>query len=104
MKRAFLSTILAVLATSPLFVEAALPPFYQSLNEYKALLTSQELAQKLGSAESIRDIERTENGFLVRTTRYMLNVEVVYDPPKQPGPSQFHFVFHDLERFYEGIR
>ena len=80
-----------------LLANAALPPLYSSLNEYKSLLNSQELISKLGSAEGIKDIQRTENSFLVTANKYKLRIDVVYDAQEHPGPARFHFVFHDLE-------
>lgn len=100
MKKVFFCLYIATLLSSPLLLEAALPPFYQSLNEYKALLNSEELAQKLGSAESLRNIERTESGFQIKTTRYILIVDVIHDPQEHPGPIPFHFNFHELREAY----
>lgn len=78
-------------------LDAALPPLYATLNEYKSLLNDQELADKLGSAESIRDIKRTESGFIVTGNRYSLHVDLIYEPQNHPGPAKFHFVFHELQ-------
>ena len=97
MKKSLITLFLAGAISFSAISYAALPPLYQSLNEYKALLKSHELAEKLGSAEGIKDIQRTEQGFLITTHRYNLNVEIVYEPLPYPGPAQFHFVFHDLE-------
>lgn len=79
------------------FAHSALPPLYESLNEYKSLLNSQELATKLGSAEGIQDIKRTDKGFQITTHRYNLDVDIVFEPQNFPGPAKFHFIFHDLE-------
>lgn len=84
-----------------LSANAALPPLYESLNEYKSLLNSQELASKLGSAEGIKDVKRTEKGFLVTANKYTMKVDLIYDAQEHPGPAKFHFVFHDLEPVQE---
>jgi hypothetical protein len=84
-------------------VEAALPPFYQSLNEYRALLNSPELAKKLGSVESIQEIQRTDSGFIITTTKHTMDVDIIFDPQNHPGPAQFHFFFHDLDNGIEKV-
>ena len=78
-------------------VDAALPPFYQNLVEYKTLLNSQELANKFGSAEGILDIKRTEKGFFITGYKHTLTVEIIYDSQDRPGPAKFHLVFQNLE-------
>lgn len=75
-------------------VEAALPPLYQSLKEYKALIESPELSQQLGAAAVILNITRESNGFIVVSSRKTLLVDVVYDPQDHAGPAKFHLVFH----------
>ncbi len=75
---------------------AALPPFYQSVKEYKALLSSPELANELGSAAMVRDIQRNDEGFVVTSQQQTLVVDVVYDPISKPGPAKFHLVFHPV--------
>jgi len=79
-------------------LSAALPPLYESLNEYKSLLNNPELAEKIGSGEPIKNIKRTENGFLVTGNRFTLNVDLIFEPQNHPGPSKFHFIFHDPEQ------
>lgn len=97
MKKVIFSLITAAVSFSAL-ANAALPPVYQSLNEYKALIKDPELASKLGTgAEGIQKITRTEQGFQISTKNYNLNVDIVFEPLPYPGPAKFHFVFHDLE-------
>lgn len=74
--------------------EGLLPPFYQSLNEYKALLATPEFVSHFEPGEAIRDIQRTDKGFVIATTRQSVEVEVIYEPLDQPGPAKFHFTFH----------
>ena len=90
MKLFFLSLI-----TSSLF--GALPPLSQSLKETQALLADPRFYHSLGSAESIREIIRTESGFLVLTQHYALPVEVVHSPKdsKMVGPIPFELKFSD---------
>jgi hypothetical protein len=96
MKKSLKLFLFAAISFSAI-ANAALPPLYESLSEYKSLLNSQELAEKLGSAEGIKDIKRTEHGFQISTYRYVLNVDTVFEPQGFPGPAKFHFVFHELE-------
>lgn len=92
----FLLWSLACLLTLTTSGNAALSPFYESLSEYQSLLKSQELTNKLGSAEGIRDIKRTDKGFIITTYQSTLNVDLIYDPQEHPGPAKFHFVFHEV--------
>jgi len=81
-------------STAAFHVEALLPPVYESVSEFKALITSQELTIQMGSGEMIRDILRDDKGFVVTGLRHTLKVDVVYDPISHPGPAKFHLVFH----------
>lgn len=74
---------------------AALPPLYQTLNEYKTLLTSKELTEKLNSADAIVDIKRDQAGFTITTNKHILKVDVVYEKTEMIGPAHFHFNFQD---------
>lgn len=78
-------------------INAALPPLYESLVEYKSLLSSRELVDKFGSTEGILDIKRTDKGFVITGYKNTLLIDLVYDPQEHPGPAKFHFVFHDLQ-------
>jgi hypothetical protein len=80
-----------------LSVEAALPPVYQSAKEFRALLDSPTLTEIIDSGEPIKIIIRDKNGFIVKTNKHLLKVDVVYDPMGQPGPVKFHLAFHELE-------
>lgn len=74
---------------------AILPPVYESVKEYKALLDDRQLTEKLGSGESILAIKRIDQGFFILTTRYTMSVDVIYDPTERIGPAAFHLVFHE---------
>ena len=87
----------AALMTVAVNVYAALPPVYESTREYKALLDSPQLTDKLGSGEMIKSIEKEENTFIVKSTKYVLKVDVVYEPMAHPGPANFHLDFHNIE-------
>ena len=89
--RFFLSLI--CLTTATVSLHAVLPPFYESVKEYKALLDSPELEKHLSSGEAILDIKRDETGFSVTSTRRTLKVGIVYEPTNMPGPAKFHLEF-----------
>lgn len=76
---------------------AALPPGYQSAREFRALLDSPTLTEDLGSAEALKSITRDDKGFIVKTTKYTIRVDVIYDPMDHPGPAKFHLSFHNRE-------
>ena len=83
--------ISVILAT----VLAALPPLAQSIREIQTMVGDSELYTRLGSGETIQDIVRTESGYIVRTSHYLLHVDVEYKMAKHPGPTPFQLRFHD---------
>lgn len=91
MKKVIFFSILAMSFSVPAF--ALLPPLYESINEYKALLNDSNLTHKLVSGELISSITRTEDGFEIITNKHRLNVKVIFDPQKMPGPAKFHLEF-----------
>lgn len=91
MKKTVLFSILAMNFTASAF--AALPPLYESINEYKALLTDSQLTHKLESGEIINAITRNETGFIIDTNKHRLTVKMIADPQKMPGPAKFHYEF-----------
>lgn len=91
---------LIILALSVLMipsVEALLPPFYESLAEYKALLNNKELEENLGSGQWIEEITRNEKGFMIKTPKYVMHIDVVYKNTGKIGPAEFELKFHPVE-------
>lgn len=76
---------------------AALPPLAQSSREIQAILSDPELQKRLGSAEAIDNILRTEKGYVIMTSRHLLRVDVAYTH-NQPhiGPIPFTLEFHPI--------
>lgn len=74
--------------------EAVLPPLYESLKEYQALLNDKKLTEYLQSGELILDIKRNENNFQIVTNKHMLIVDIVYVPTGRIGPAEFRLEFH----------
>ena len=90
-KQIFLCVCLVLTAQAT----AALPPLYQSIREFKALLDSPQIADRIGSEEVIRSITRDDNGFSIQTTKQTVSVCVIYDPVDHPGPAKFHLEFEN---------
>lgn len=90
MKRLAL-TILASLALTQ--AEALLPPLYQGSTELKAILGDEQLGQKLGAGDVITKIEKTDQGYTITTNKHKMEVFVVYEPAKQPGPAHYKIHF-----------
>lgn len=74
---------------------AVLPPLYETIKEYKALLDDPRLADSFTSGESIIAINRNYNTFDVITNQRKLTVKVEYDEVKRPGPAEFHLEFSE---------
>lgn len=76
---------------------AALPPLAQSTRELQALLSDSHFYPSLGSAESLKEIIRTEKGFLVLTQHYSMRVDVKYvgrGGQTIVGPAHFELEFY----------
>ncbi len=73
----------------------ALPPLAQSVKELQALLADSHI-QDLGSGEPILEIVKMDNGYLVISQNYSMQVDVIYKQMEQKkvGPAQFQLQFH----------
>ena len=74
-----------------------LPPLAQSTRELQALLADSRFYESLGSAELVKDIIRTDKGYLVLTQNYAMRVDLKYEgrgDQKFVGPAQFQLEFH----------
>ncbi len=74
---------------------ALLPPLYQTANEIKAILSDQQLGQKLQSGDVIMSIQKNKESYEVVTNTRKIQVDVIYQPANRPGPAQFVFKFYD---------
>jgi hypothetical protein len=76
----------------------ALHPKYQTAREIRAILDDERLYEKLGN-EIIQSIRKTEDGYVVATRLFEIQVDVTYLPPLVPGvigaPQRFELAFHD---------
>ncbi|WP_152613427.1 hypothetical protein [Inquilinus limosus] len=84
-----------LLLTAAAAARAALPPYWQRLEEIKAILDSNELSEKL-QGHPIDRIERPGDDFYrVQAGPCSLDIRIVDDPasstkPAMPGPRSFH--------------
>jgi hypothetical protein len=74
-------------------IEAALPPLFQSIREFEAVIQSEELANLLGSEEIVMSIEKQDDLFTIVTTKHTLKAKIVSLPQAMPGPRAFKVVF-----------
>lgn len=79
----------------------ALSPLDQSLKEIQAIVESQELRQNLKTSESIKDIWRVGNRYIISTENRQLVVDVVYSQRQGPGPKEFKLNFSPAKPFGE---
>lgn len=95
MTRLFLPFCLCLLTCGSL--TAALPPLYQGLKEFDAVLHDPELVKELSAGEVLEGIKKTHTGYEVTTNRSTVQVDVEYLPMQQPGPVQFLLHFHPIQ-------
>lgn len=93
MKRicALLLPLACILSTGT--TESVLPPLWQSRDEIKSLLENPEIGRYLDSSEAIKEIKRSEFGYLIITTKHTLEARIRYQPQSMPGPAQFSWTF-----------
>ena len=73
-----------------------LPPFFESAREIQSLISHPRTAQLMGTSEPIMDIERTENGYVVRSRTLEMEVAIHYGGDQRMiGPAQFQFEFFE---------
>src|SRR5688500_8868570 len=91
--------LLAILLSAQSMAMAALPPFYQSLRDYNALLDMPELHELSGSTAEIKNIDRRGETFRVAlSNKCFFEALVIYGSrmprpgPPIVGPIEFHLV------------
>ena len=78
-------------------IEAILPPLFEDIAEIKGILDDQRLGKLLESGESIAEIKKVKEGYLITTNHHNLLVKVSYKPIPRPGPAQFELEFQTAE-------
>lgn len=81
--------LIFILLASTIF--GALPPLAQSIRELQSVLADSRFYNTLGSAEMIKEIIRTESGFLILTQNYEMSVDVKYGGGERKGIGPIHF-------------
>lgn len=71
----------------------ALPPLAQNISELKAVISDDGM-NKLGMAEIIEYIRKTDSGYTIETTNKKMNVDVIYSS-KEIGPVKFDLQFSE---------
>ncbi len=82
---------LCILSAGP--VEGLLAPFEQSAVEIKKIIDSEELRNLLGPSQPIQRIERNENGYLITSLDYTLQIDLNYQYFGRIGPVDFQLKF-----------
>ena len=87
---------LTVLASITIIqAQAALPPLYQTSKEIMMMMQDSQLGEKLQSGEVIEKIEKNKDGYEIVTNKSHLQVTILYELAKQPGPVNFKLHFGD---------
>ncbi len=79
----------------------ALSPLDQSITELKKIIESPDLRKSLQTTETIQDIWKVGNRYVLSTENRQLVVDVVYSPRSTPGPQNFQLVFYPPKPFGE---
>lgn len=84
------------ISSSSLLAVAQLPPLYQDLKELRSILVSDNLGQLLPAGDTIQDIRKVEDGYLIVTNNHRLMAKVIYKDGKI-GPVPFTIEFQNPE-------
>jgi hypothetical protein len=71
----------------------ALPPMPQSIREIKSVLDDEFLTSSEMSGQAILELKRTNDGFLIETTDFIIPVYLEKIPQKIMGPIQYKISF-----------
>jgi hypothetical protein len=72
---------------------AALPPMPQSIREIKSVLDDEFLKSSAMTGQAILELKRTQDGFLIETTDFIIPVYLEKIPQKIMGPIQYKISF-----------
>ena len=72
-------------------LEASLPPYFQSTNEIKRILSHEQVLKAIGPGRAIQGVVRNDSGWEVLTESCRLQVDVSYTPREDGriGPVNF---------------
>lgn len=91
MKKATLIALTLLTLVTPLF--AQLTPYYQSIQEIKAILDDARLEKLLGPGQMIQEIVKNENGYTIKATNSELKIKVHYQYFEKIGAAEFTIEF-----------
>jgi len=80
-------------------LNAALAPLYQSIKEIEHVLKDESLKEQLSSGDAVLEVKRVENGYLVYTSKYVIQVDIKYARQDLIGPAKFELYFHEKELY-----
>ncbi|MCB1181619.1 MAG: hypothetical protein KDK55_06340 [Chlamydiia bacterium] len=78
-----------------------LSPLSQSVREIEAILKNHDLHRELLQSETILDIRRLDNSYIIITNQHQMVVDILYLPAKGPGPQKFELKFNTPTRIEE---
>lgn len=84
--------LLSVLSLNTAY--ALLPPLWESVAQIKAVLSDEHLKDYLESGEVIESIDRSDEGYTIKTNHSELKAIIQAVPQTMPGPAKYkvHFV------------
>lgn len=86
-------TFLVLAVVSSYSLQAALPPLWQSVQEFQGLLKDPQLGECVNSSDTILDIKKVSDGFVIMTRERKIKVRVESFSSGRPGPIQFKYHF-----------
>lgn len=87
--------LLGFLLTIPFSCFALLAPIYESGREIKMILDDPRLEKSFGAGQMILSIVKNEQGYVVETQDYKLQVKVTQSPTGKIGPVGLKVDFGD---------
>lgn len=81
---------------------ALLSPLSQSVAEMNAILKNEKLQQSLHPSESILEMIKEHDSYLIITDQNALRVEVIYHPKPILGAKDFTLIFHEPTSLSKG--
>lgn len=87
-------SLLLLSLMTPAAALASLSPYHQSAAEIRAIIDSDEVADKLGAVRAITSVSKVPGGYQVTTEDCTLLVGIRFLPlpPHYAGPSRFEVV------------
>ena len=93
MKKLFFLSSFAFFSLFTSLSHAALPPMAQSLREMNAIINHNFFLSPKMIAENIISIHKTELGFILETTHFVIPIQINYLPQEMIGPRVFEVHF-----------